>query len=115
MSEMALDPVFRVFDIPLELSAAATERILNVECGDDRYISAVAPIPGALRVVARAKAANVVPPDEDRAKTLLRAHKDLSQPHVVAMLSQHGIRRTKQWVSHQRYLDEHSSSANTSR
>lgn len=70
MSETALDTVFRVFDIPLELSAAATEKILNVECGDDRYIQAVTPIPGALRVVARARQGSTPKADEPKAIAL---------------------------------------------
>jgi hypothetical protein len=105
MNETAptLNTVFRVFDIPLELSAAATEKILNIECGDDRYISAVAPIPGALRVVARVKAANLKPADEDRAIELVRAHSDWSCNRTVALLKQHGIRRNTNWVSQQHY------------
>lgn len=97
--------VFKVFDLSLEISAEETESALNAECGDDRYISAVVPLPGALRIVTRAKAMSATQPDEAKAVALVNANRGLSLNHIVALLSQQGIKRTKDWVSQQRYLD----------
>jgi hypothetical protein len=79
------------------------ERILNAECGHDKYISAVVPVPGALRIIVSAKAGTVKPADEDRAIELVRAHSDMSCNRTVALLKQHGIRRNANWVSQQHY------------
>jgi hypothetical protein len=44
-------------------------------------------------------------PDEAKAVALVNANRGLSLNHIVALLSQQGIKRTKDWVSQQRYLD----------
>jgi hypothetical protein len=102
-NETAPNTQFRVFDIPLELSVQATERILNAECGNDRFISAITPVPGALRVVLSARAGTVKRADDDRAIALVRAHPELSQVRTVAMLKANGIHRTQSWVSQKRF------------
>ena len=94
---------FKVFDIALDQSAEDMADALNAQCGADHYVTAVVPIPGALRVVVRAKPGTIRPADEDRAIELVRAHTGLSVMRKVAMLKANGIRRSQGWVSQQHY------------
>lgn len=114
MEHPTLSTLFKVFDISLELTAEESERVLNEVCGDDRYISAVAPIPGALRVVTRRYLKQPTPSkvgssrkgfkakdDNEAAQTFVSAHKDLSVRAIQAAMKDAGIARSTGWIGAQ--------------